>query len=135
MVTAISAATGVFFAVLAGFSIAAIAVPFRRVHVFSIVIAVAAVVLGYLAFRAAVAGRADDDSALAALRRGIIGAFVGLLAMVAFLLMFRPDTQTVLAHALGKPEAGFTTFRLLLACVLLGFGTGFILRMPKSSAG
>lgn len=134
LIIGISAATGVCFAVLAGLSISAMAVPVRRFHVFSIVVAVVAICLGYLAFRAAMAGNTDEETAVASLRRGMLGALLALIVIVAFLLMFRTDTQGFLAHALGKPASSFTTFRLLTASVLLGFGTGFVVRVPKTPA-
>ncbi len=134
LITGISAATGTCFAVLAGLSISAVAFPVRRFHVFSIVVAAVAICLAYLAFRAAIAGKTDEETLAASLHRGIIGAFVGLIVMVAFLIMFRPDTYAFLAHALGKPASSFTTFRLLVASVLLGFGAGFVLRMPTTTA-
>jgi hypothetical protein len=98
---------------------------------FSVVIAVVAICLGLMAFRAAIAGNTDEETAVASLRRGIIGAFIGLLVIAAFLLMFRTDTQGFLAHAMGKPASSFTTFRLLMASVLLGFGAGFVVRLPS----
>jgi FtsH-binding integral membrane protein len=134
LITGISAATGACFAALAGLSLSAMVLPVRRFHVFSIVIAVVAICLGYLAFRAATAGKTDEETVLGSLRRGLIGAFVGLIVIMAFLLMFRSATHAFLAHALGKPASIFTDFRLLLASVLLGFGTGFVVRMPTAPA-
>jgi hypothetical protein len=130
----ISAATGVCFAVLAGLSISAMAMPVRRFHLFSVVIAVVAICLSLTAFRAAIAGNTDEETAVASLRRGIIGALIGLMVIVAALLLFRTDTQGFLAHALGKPASSLTTFRLLAVSVLLGFGTGFVVRVPKTLA-
>jgi len=126
-VIVIGAITGVCFAVLAGLSISAMAEPVRSFHVFSIVIAGVATSLGYMAFRATMAG--NDESPITSFRRGVIGGLVGLIVIVAFLFMFRPDTQGILAHALGKPASSFTIFRLLIASVLLGFGAGFVVRL------
>lgn len=131
--TGISTATGACFAALAGLSVSASAFPVRQFHLFSVVVATVSIVLGLLAFRAALAGDTDETTVANAFRRAVIGALLGLLIMVAFLFMFRGDTQSFLAHALGKPSAGFTMFRLLLASVLLGFGTGFVLRVPRSA--
>ena len=133
VMTGISTATGACFAALAGLSVSASAFPVRRFHLFSVVVAAVSIVLGLLAFRAALAGDTDETTVAKAFRRAVIGALLGLLIMVAFLFMFRGDTQSFLAHALGKPSAGFTMFRLLLASVLLGFGTGFVLRVPRSA--
>ncbi len=134
IVTAISAATGVCFAVLAGLSISAILRPFRTVHPFSFVIAAVSVYLGYIAFRASTSGRTDEMTVVTSLRRGIMGAFVGLIAMAAVLILFRTDTNPFLAHALGNPAYSFTDYRLLAAAVLLGFGIGFVIAMPKTRA-
>jgi len=126
---ALSAITGVCFAVLAGLSISAMAAPFRRFHFFSVVIAAVSIFVGYLAFRAATSGHTDRVTVANSMFRGMIGAFVGLLLMLALLLMFRPDAQSFLAHALGRPTYTFTIFRLLIASVLLGFGAGFVARI------
>jgi len=129
LIIAISAVTGVCFAVLAGLSVSAMAAPFRRFHFFSVVIAVVSIFVGYLAFRAATSGHTDKVTVVNALFRGMVGAFVALLVILALLLMFRPDAQSFLAHALGRPSYTFTIFRLLVASVLLGFGTGFVARI------
>jgi hypothetical protein len=134
LIIGISAVTGACFAALAGLSISAMVLPVRRFHVASVVIAAVAICLGYLAFRAAIASKTDEETVIAALRRGIIGALVGLVVIFAFLLMFGPDTRGFLAHALGKPASSFTTFRLLVAAVLLGFGAGFAVPMPTALA-
>ncbi len=132
LIIGISAATGACFAVLAGLSISAMVLPVRRFHSFSLVIAVAAVCLGCLAFRAAIAGRTDEETMAASLRRGVLGALIGLAGIVAVLLMFSSDTHGYVAHALGRSASSFTTFRLLLGAVLLGFGSGFVVRMPSA---
>ncbi len=62
LIIGISAATGTCFAVLAGLSISAIAVPVRRFHVASIVVAAVAIFLGWRAFRAAMAGVTDEKT-------------------------------------------------------------------------
>lgn len=131
LTTGISAATGACYATLAGLSLSAMAVPVRRFQPLSVVIAVAAVCLAYLAFRAATAGRTDDDTVAAALSRAMAGALLGLLIIGVLLLLFGPITRVFLARALGYPIASFTSTRLLIAAVLLGFGTGFVVRMPK----
>jgi hypothetical protein len=128
--TVISAALGTCFAILAGLSISVIVVPVRQFHVFSAVIAAVASCLAYLGFRAATAGDTDDEIMVTAVRRGIRGALVGLIVVSVFLLLFGTDTRSFLAHALGKPTYSFTNFRVLLASVLLGFGTGFVVHMP-----
>lgn len=129
LITAISAATGACFAVLAGLSIAAIVMPFRRWHFLSVVFAIVSIWIGYMAFRAARIGHTDKVTRRQSLVRGVIGALLGVLAMFALLLLFRPDAQTTIAHALGKPSAGFTAARLLIASSLLGFGAGFVARI------
>ncbi len=136
LIIGISAATGTCFAVLAGLSISAIAVPVRRFHVASIVVAAVAIFLGWQAFRAAMAGVTDEkteETVVAPLVRGIVGAFVGLIFIVALILMFGPDARGFLAHAVGKPTSSFTPIRLLAAAVLLGFGTGFVVRLPSAT--
>ena len=134
LIIGISAATGTCFAVLAGLSISAMAVPNRRFHVASIVVAAVAICLGWQAFRAAMAGVTGEESEetmVAPLLRGTVGALVGLIFIVALLLMFGADARGFLAHAVGKPTSSFTPVRLLAAAVLLGFGTGFIIRVPS----
>ncbi|MFB3917803.1 MAG: hypothetical protein ACE14M_13810 [Terriglobales bacterium] len=130
----ISAATGTCFAVLAGLSISAAAFPARRFHFFSVVVAAVAIYLAVVAFRTAIAGKIDEENLVTSLRRGMIGAFVGLIVMIFFLLMFRADTLAFLAHSLGKPASSFSDFRLMSGAVLLGFGTGFVVRAPKAAA-
>lgn len=131
LMVAISAATGTCFAVLAALSISDLVVPFRRFHVSSLVIAVVTLFLAYLAFRAAISGKSGGVTVLSSLLRGILGAFLGLILMSAFLFMFGSDTLVFLAHALGRPALGFTTSRLLVAAALLGFGTGFVVHGSK----
>ena len=132
LIVAISAATGACFAALAGLSIAAIVTPFRTRHVLSFVFAAVSLAFGYLAFRAARAGHTDKVTQRQSLVRGVIGALVGVLAMFALLLLFRPDAQTTIAHALGRPSAGFTATSLLIGSALLGFGAGFVARIRTS---
>jgi len=136
LIIGISAATGTCFAVLAGLSISAMAVPIRRFHVASIVVAAVAICLGWQAFRAAMAGVTGEESEetmVAPLLRGTVGALVGLIFIVALLLMFGAEARAFLAHAVGKPTSSFTPVRLLAAAVLLGFGTGFIIRVPSAT--
>lgn len=137
LIIAVSVVTGACFAVLAGLSISVIVVPVRRFHVTSVVLAAVAIYLGWLAFRAAIAGFAHeetDESVIAPMRRGMIGAFFGLIVVVALLVMFGADARSLLAHALGQRSSSFTPFRLLMAGVLLGFGTGFVARIPGATA-
>lgn len=134
LIIAVSAATGTCFATLAGMSISAMVFPVRRFHVFSLVVAVVAIFLGYLAFRAAVRGRADKEAAAASLSSGMLGALIGLAVMLALWMMFKADTQSFFAHALGKPSWAFTGNRMLAGFVLLGFGAGFIARVPRAAA-
>jgi len=134
LIIAISAAAGTCFAVLAGLSISVIVVPVRRFHVTSLVLAVVAICLAFLAFRAAMAGFTDeeaDERLVLLLRHGMVGALLGLILIVALLLMFGTDARSLLAHALGQRTSSFTPLRLLAAAVLLGFGTGFIVRAPR----
>jgi hypothetical protein len=132
LIIAISAATGTCFTVLAGLSIGAVAVPVRRFHVTSLLLAIVTVYLGFQAFRASMTGLTDaeaDDRLVMLLSRGMMGAFLGLILIVALLLMFGTVGMSLLAHALGQRTSSFTPFRLLVAAVLLGFGTGFTLRV------
>lgn len=134
LITGISAVTGTCFAALAGLGISASAFPVRRFHAFSVIVAAVALCLAYLAFRAAIVGKTDKETASAALISGIVGAFIALVVIGAFIVMFKAGTQSFLAHALGKPTSAFTSFRLLVASVLLGFGTGFVLCVPREHA-
>ncbi len=136
LIIGVGAATGTCFAVLAGLSISAIAVPVRRFHVASIMVAAVAICLGWQAFRATMAGVTNEkteETVVVPLLRGIVGAFVGLIFIVALLLMFGVEARGVLAHAVGKPTSSFTSVRLLAAAVLLGFGTGFVIRVPSAT--
>ena len=137
LIIAISVLTGACFTVLAGLGISASVVPIRRFHVTSVVVAAITICLGWLAFRAAIAGfhhEETEESLVAPMRRGVIGAFVGLILVVALLLMFGADARSLLAHALGTRTSSFTPFRLLVAGVLLGFGAGFVVRSPGATA-
>ena len=136
LIIGISAATGTCFAVLAGLSISAIAVPVRRFHVASIMVAAVAICLGWQAFRATMAGVTNEkteETVVVPLLRGVVGAFVGLIFIAALLLMFGVEARGVLAHAMGEPTSSFTPVRLLAAAVLLGFGTGFVIRVPGAT--
>ncbi len=131
VITVISAATLVCFAALTALSIRAALFPARRFHAFSIVIAFVAVCFVLLALRAVITARnADEDSMLLALRRGMFGAFIGLILIILFLLLFGDATRSFVAHALNNPTSSFTIFPLLVASVLLGFGAGFVIRKP-----
>ncbi len=134
LIVGVSAATGACFAAVAGLSISAIAFPVRRFHAFSAVMAAAGVGLALTAFRAAIVGKTDQETAVASLHRGMLGALLALVAMVALLLMFKVDMQAFLAHAMGRRASTFTTYRLLAAAVLLGFGTGFVAGTRKPAA-
>jgi len=81
------------------------AVPIGRFHVASIVVAAVAICLGWQAFRAAMAGVTDEETVVAPLLRGTVGALVGLIFVVALLLMFGADARGFLAHAVGKPTS------------------------------
>lgn len=130
LIIAISTATGVCFTILASMSIGAIVAPVRRFHISSVVIAAVAGCLAYVAFRAAARARDTDEEALIALLRpGMISAFAALIIIFVLLFMFGDHTRSLLAHALSQPTSSFTTFRLLVASVLLGFGTGFVVRV------
>jgi hypothetical protein len=71
-----------------------------------------------------------EETVVAPQLRGIVSALVGLIFIVALLLLFGTDAWGFLAHAVGKPTSSFTPVRLLAAAVLLGFGTGFVVRVP-----
>jgi hypothetical protein len=135
LITAISAAAGACFAGLAGMSISAAVVQVRgELRVGSIVIALASLVFGYLAFRAALGAATDDDTLVIALRRGMLGALLAAILMAILIYGFGTSTRAFFAHGLGKGILGFTNFRLLLSAVLLGFGAGFVFRMPRQRA-
>jgi hypothetical protein len=117
---------------LAWVSIHAAIAPARSFHFFSVVIAVFASCLTFLAFRAALTSDGDEDAMIAAFRRGVFGAFASLILLIVFLFMFGDATRSFLAHALSAPTSSFTDVRLLVASVILGFAAGFVL--PKSAA-
>ncbi len=134
LIALISSIAGVCFATLAALSIRAAAFPVRRFHAASIIIAGIAICLVLLALRAAItAGTAHEDAIALALRRGMLGAFVGLIAIFVALVMFGDDTRSFLAHGLNQRTSSFTTFPLLVVSVLLGFGAGFVIRRPEKS--
>ncbi len=123
---------GAFFIMLTWLSIKAAIAPVRRFHVFSLVIAAVSICLAYIALRTAIVGQCEKEEILPALLRGMIGALVALIVTVVLLILFRPTYQAFLAHALGRPASSLTFFRLLLASTLLGFGTGFVMCVPKT---
>jgi uncharacterized membrane protein len=125
--TVISAALGACFAMLGILSIKAAVDPVRRFHISSVVIAVIAVVLALLAFREA-ASDSDEERMISSLRLGMVGAFVALVAICVLLFMYGDRTRSFLAHSLSSPTSGFPTGWVLVACVVLGFGAGFVLR-------
>jgi small-conductance mechanosensitive channel len=126
-VTAISAAMGACFAMLAVLSIRAAVEPARRFHISSVVIAVLAVCLAILAFREA-ASESDDERMISSLRLGMFGAFLAFVLICVLLFMFGDHTRSFLAHALSMPTSSFPTPWVLIACVVFGFGVGFVLR-------
>ena len=132
LIIVISAVTGVCFATLAGLSLSEMLFPVRGFHLISVVVAAASVVLGYLAFRAAIAGRTSAEALATSLLGGVLGTLVGLFAIIVLIVLFRSDLPALLAHAIGKRGSIFTEYRLLAAFVLLGFGTGFVVRVPAS---
>jgi len=129
LIIVISAATGTCFAAIAGLSISAMAVPVRRFHYPSIFLAAIGIYIAWVSFRAAVRGFSEEETGEALvtpLQHGILGAFVGFLAVVALLIFFGGEGQSLLAHSLGRRSSSFTTWQLLTTAVLLGFGTGFV---------
>jgi cbb3-type cytochrome oxidase subunit 3 len=130
----ISVATGTCSALLVGFSVRETVHPVRRFHSFSIVIAVLAICVTYFALRSATARDTDEETMLASLRRGMITSFLALVLVIVLLFAFGDQTRGFLAHALGEPTSSFTTIRLLVVSVILGFGTGFVLRTPARPA-
>lgn len=132
LIILVSAVTGVCFAALAGLSLSEIFFPVRGFHVLSVVVAVISVFFGYFAFRSAMFGKTSAEALTMGLHGGVIGALIGLFAIIALIVMFRHDLVADLAHAIGKRSSVFTEYRLLAAFVLLGFGVGFVVRVPSS---
>lgn len=131
MITVISAAVAVCFAALTTLGVRAALFPARRFHPFSVVAAIIAFFFFCLALRTLITGtRADEDGLLLALRRGMFGAFAGLILIIVSLLMFGDTTRSMLAHAVNQPTSSFTTVPLLVAFVLLGFAAGFVISNP-----
>ena len=99
-------------------------------------VAAVAICLAWLAFRAAMASVTDEETEetlVATLRLGMLGAFVGVIVTMVLLLMFGAEARGFLAHAMGRPTSSFTPFRLLTAAVLLGLGldlSGAFLAQP-----
>jgi hypothetical protein len=132
LIMVISAVTGVCFAALAGLSISEMLFPVRGFHIISIFVAAASVFLGYLAFRAAIVGETSAEALATSLHGGVFGALLGLVAIIVLTFLFRSDLQALFAHAVGRRASTFTEYRLLAAFVLLGFGSGFVVRVPAS---
>lgn len=132
LIILISAVTGVCFAALAGLSISEILFPVRGFHVMSVIVAVFSVIFGYLAFRAAIFGKTNAEALAISLHGGVIGAIIGLFAIILLIVMFQHDLQAYLAHSLGKRASILSEYRLLVIFVLLGFGVGFVARVPSS---
>lgn len=120
--------TGVCFAALAARCVSVLAITPHFFRASSLVYAVITAVLSYFAFRAATSGRTDDDSFMRALWGGFGGAIVGLLIIFAVFAMFRENARADFARPLGLHLSQVTTFRLVAAFLLLGFGAGFTLR-------
>ena len=131
LITVISAAIGACFTMVAILSIRASVAPVRRFHVSSVIVAVIAVCLAILAFRAA-AMDTDEDALVSSLRRGMFGAFVALVVLCTFLFMLGDETRSFLAHSLSMPTSSFPTSPVLVGSVILGFGAGFVLHMARS---
>lgn len=131
----ISVAMATCSTLVVGLGIREFVAPVRRFHSFSIVIAVLAICVTYFALRSAMARDTDEETMLASLRRGMIASFLALVLIIVLLFAFGDETRSFLAHALGEPTSSFTTIRLLVASVILGFGTGFVLRTPARPAG
>jgi heme/copper-type cytochrome/quinol oxidase subunit 4 len=89
--------------------------------------AVLAVCLTLLAFREAAAD-SNEESMISSLRLGMLGAFLAFVLICVFLFMYGDHTRSFLAHALSMPTSSFPTAWVLIACVGLGFGAGFVLR-------
>ena len=133
VVPAVSAVIGTCFAALAGLAIAAMAVPLRSFQALSAVIGALALYFGFLAFRAALAGRPDAETAVRALHHGMLGALLGVVLAAALLFSFGGLARVRFARAIGKQPAVLTDFRWLVWGVVAGFGAGFVARMPRAT--
>lgn len=130
--TVISASIGACFVLIAWFSIKAAVAPVRRFHIASVVIAVVAVALACLAFRAAALRDTDEETLFTSLRRGMLGAFLGLVVVSLFLFLYGDSTRAMLAHAFSRPTSSFNTSPMLIASALLGFAAGFVIRTVRA---
>ncbi len=127
----LGAVWGVCFAALAARSLSHAFVN-PRFRVYSIVYGLVALVLAYFAFRAAIAGRTDEESFLRALWGGFAGAVVGAIVMGTVYTMFRDTAREHFARPLGVHLSQLSAFRLLLSFLFLGFGAGFALTTKKA---
>lgn len=132
LMTVMSAAIGACFSLIAGLSIKAAAAPVRRFHFASVVIAAIAVGLACLAFRAAALRDIDEETLFTSLRRGMVGAFLGLVVVSVFLFLYGDDTRALLAHAFSSPTSSFTASPMLIVSALLGFAAGFVIRTVRT---
>ena len=132
LMTVISASIGACFVLIAWFSIRAAVAPVRRFHIASVVIAAVAVGLACLAFRAAALRDTDEETLFTSLRSGMVGAFLGLIAVSSFLFLYGDTTRAILAHAFSRPTSAFTTSPMLIASALLGFAIGFVIRTVRA---
>lgn len=130
--TVISAIIGTCFILIAWVSVKAAAAPVRRFHIASVVIAVVAVGLACLAFRAAALRDIDEETLFTSLRRGMVGAFLGLVIVSVFLFLYGDETRALLAHAFSSPTSSFTASPMLIASALLGFAAGFVIRTVRT---
>lgn len=132
LMTVISASIGACFSLIAWLSIKAAVAPVRRFHIASVVIAAFAVALACLAFRAAALRDTDEETLFTSLRRGMVGAFLGLVVLSVFLFLYGDSTRAMLAHAFSRPTSSFTTSPVLIASALLGFAAGFVIRTVRA---
>ncbi len=131
IVAIISAAAAISFALVVVRCLGALAVSTGHFKPASIVLALIAAWFAYRAVQAALCGETDEQSILRALEGGIIGAFAGISVVALTFAMFAQTVRAYFAHPLGFYFSDVTMFRLLIALVWLGFGAGFVLRIPK----
>jgi hypothetical protein len=131
MVAIIGAATSLSFALVAVRCLGVLAVTPGHFKLFSLIFAVIAVWFSYQAVRATTSGQTDEASILRGFEGAIIGAFAGISIVAVAFAMFAQTARAYFAHPLGLYFSEVTMFRLLIAFVWLGFGAGFVLRIPK----
>ncbi len=131
IVLVIGAVSGVCFGAIAAGAISVLATSPHFFRLSSLVFAIVAGCLSYVAFRAATSGRTDEEAFVRALAGGLAGAVIALVVVIASYVMFRQATRAYFAHPIGLRFPQVSNVTLVAALLWLGFAAGFVLRIDK----